>query len=49
MIGLLLGGILWGVLGDKETKRFVWFYPVILTEWFYYKLTQYAVLRFYCQ
>ena len=52
MIGLLLGGILWGVLGDKRGRLSVLFGSILLYSLanigngFVQTYTQYAILRF---
>lgn len=52
MAGMLLGGILWGVLGDKRGRRSVLFGSILLyslaniANGFVQDLTTYAVLRF---
>ena len=52
MIGLLLGGILWGVLGDKKGRLSVLFGSILLYSLanigngFVQNYTQYAMLRF---
>jgi MFS family permease len=52
MIGLLLGGIIWGVLGDKKGRLSVLFGSIILysianfTTGFIYTVDQYALCRF---
>ena len=52
MIGLLLGGILWGVLGDKKGRLTVLFASIILyslgsiANGFVHTVGQYAVVRF---
>jgi putative MFS transporter len=52
MLGLLLGGVLWGVLGDKRGRLSVLFGSIVtyslanLLNGFVQDLTQYAVLRF---
>ena len=52
MIGLLLGGILWGVLGDKRGRLSVLFWSILLYSLanigngFVHTYSQYAALRF---
>ena len=52
MIGMLLGGILWGVLGDKKGRLSTLFLTILLyslaniANGFVQNMTQYAVLRF---
>lgn len=52
MIGLLLGGIFWGVLGDKKGRRSVLFGSIILyslaniANGFIYTVGQYVTVRF---
>ncbi|HYK45788.1 MAG TPA: MFS transporter, partial [Parafilimonas sp.] len=52
MIGLLLGGILWGVLGDKRGRLSVLFCSILLysmanvANGFVHTYSQYAILRF---
>jgi len=52
MVGLLVGGIVWGVLGDKKGRLSVLFGSILLyslanlANGFAYDLTSYAVLRF---
>lgn len=52
MIGMLLGGLLWGILGDKKGRLSVLFGSILLyslaniANGFVTDLTQYAVLRF---
>jgi MFS transporter, putative metabolite:H+ symporter len=52
MIGLLLGGILWGMLGDKRGRKSVLFGSILLysiatlLNGFVADVTQYALLRF---
>ncbi len=52
MIGLLLGGIIWGVLGDKKGRLSVLFGSIILysianfATGFIYTVDQYAICRF---
>jgi len=52
MIGLLIGGILWGVLGDKKGRLSVLFGSILLysianiLNGFAMTVTQYAILRF---
>ncbi len=52
MIGMLLGGLIWGILGDKKGRLSVLFGSILLyslaniANGFVTNLTQYAVLRF---
>jgi len=52
MIGLLIGGIIWGILGDKKGRLKVLFASIILyslgsiANGFVHNVTQYAVVRF---
>ncbi len=52
MIGLLLGGILWGVMGDKKGRLSVLFGSIVLysmaniANGFVQNVTQYAIARF---
>lgn len=52
MAGLLLGGILWGILGDKRGRISVLFGSILIyslaniTNGFVTNVTQYAILRF---
>ena len=52
MVGLLVGGILWGILGDKKGRLSVLFGSILLystanlANGFVTDVTQYAVLRF---
>jgi MFS transporter, putative metabolite:H+ symporter len=52
MFGMLLGGILWGILGDKKGRKSVLFGSILLysianfANGFVHDLTTYAVLRF---
>ncbi len=52
MIGLLLGGIFWGILGDKKGRRSVLFGSIILyslaniANGFVYTVGQYVTVRF---
>src|ERR1700743_1419307 len=52
MIGLLIGGIVWGVLGDKKGRLTVLFASIILyslgsiANGFVHTVNQYAVVRF---
>src|SRR5256885_16165321 len=52
MIGLLIGGILWGVLGDKKGRLKVLFASIILyslgniANGFVQNVNQYAIIRF---
>ena len=53
MIGMLLGGIIWGVLGDKKGRLYVLFGTILLyslaniANGMIQNLTQYYVLRFF--
>ena len=52
MIGLLIGGIIWGILGDKKGRLKVLFASIILyslgsiANGFVHNVTQYAIIRF---
>lgn len=52
MIGMLIGGIIWGVFGDKKGRLSVLFGSILLyslaniANGFVHSVTQYAVLRF---
>src|SRR5690348_1039487 len=52
MVGLLAGGVLWGILGDKKGRLSVLFGSILLystanlANGFVTNVTQYAVLRF---
>jgi MFS transporter, putative metabolite:H+ symporter len=52
MFGMLLGGILWGILGDKQGRKSVLFGSILLysvanfANGFVHDLTAYAILRF---
>src|SRR5690348_6550320 len=52
MIGMLLGGILWGMLGDKKGRLYVLFGTILLysianiANGMIQNLTQYYILRF---
>jgi putative MFS transporter len=52
MIGLLLGGIIWGILGDKKGRLKVLFASIILyslgsiANGFVHTVTQYTIVRF---
>ena len=52
MIGLLIGGIIWGILGDKKGRLKVLFASIILyslgsiANGFVHNVTQYTVVRF---
>src|ERR1700691_6201058 len=52
MYGLLIGGILWGILGDKKGRLRVLFASIILysvgsiANGFVHTVTQYTVVRF---
>src|ERR1700761_40194 len=52
MIGLLIGGIIWGILGDKKGRLKVLFASIILyslgsiANGFVHNVTQYAIVRF---
>jgi putative MFS transporter len=52
MIGMLIGGVLWGILGDRKGRLSVLFGSILLYSManivnaFVYDLTSYAVLRF---
>ena len=52
MIGLLIGGILWGILGDKKGRLKVLFASIILysigniANGFVQNVNQYALIRF---
>src|ERR1041384_1083756 len=52
MIGMLIGGIIWGILGDKRGRLSVLFFTILLyslaniANGFITNLTQYAILRF---
>src|SRR6201992_2218906 len=52
MIGLLIGGIIWGILGDKKGRLKVLFASIILyslgsiANGFVHNVTQYTIVRF---
>ena len=52
MVGLLIGGIIWGILGDKKGRLRVLFLSIVLyslgsiANGFVHTVTQYAVVRF---
>lgn len=52
MFGLLIGGIIWGILGDKKGRLKVLFASIILyslgsiANGFVHNVTQYAIIRF---
>ena len=52
MIGMLVGGLLWGILGDKKGRRSVLFASIIIyslanfLNGFVTDITSYAILRF---